>query len=205
MDTSVIHLQTQKFMQNTCWEQTGGPDRWKRICRTMQNSAGQRSLGENRSVSRTGPALRWWGYWMGAIVWIRREAFKSEELICGSLNGMRIRRSLLQSHIPWTGTQVPWKMQWLGAGVRDWGVISGQGLLLTAERWIEKMWGRRLWREKPVEESRAGMEARRYCGVTPRGWSHHHNLSVPTCYHQQLSNREAGPSNAGCAEPRVLV
>ena len=39
-----------------------------------------------------------------------------KRLICGSLNGMRIRQSLPQGYIPWTGTQVPWKAQWLGAG-----------------------------------------------------------------------------------------
>ena len=37
-----------------------------------------------------------------------------KQLICGSLNGMRIRQSLLQPYIPWTGTRVPWKGQWLG-------------------------------------------------------------------------------------------
>ena len=34
-DTSGIHLQTQKCMQNTSWEQTGVPDQWKRIYRIM--------------------------------------------------------------------------------------------------------------------------------------------------------------------------
>ena len=36
---------------------------------------------------------------------------------------------------------------------RDCGAIPGWGLLLTAERQMEGMWGRRLWWEKPVEES----------------------------------------------------
>ena len=40
-----------------------------------------------------------------------------KQLICGSLNGMRIRQSLPQSYIPQTGTQVPWKAKQLGAGV----------------------------------------------------------------------------------------
>ena len=39
-------------------------------------------------------------------------------------------------------------------------------------------------------------EARRYCLVTCRGWSHHHSLSLSTRQHWQLNNREAGPSNA---------
>ena len=46
-----------------------------------------------------------------------------KHLICGSLNGMRIRQSLPQPHIPQTGMRVPWKVQKLGAGVC--GVWSG--------------------------------------------------------------------------------
>ena len=38
-----------------------------------------------------------------------------KQLICGSLNGVRIRQSLLQPSQ--TGTQVPWKVQQLGARV----------------------------------------------------------------------------------------
>ena len=40
-----------------------------------------------------------------------------KELICGNLNEMRIRQSLPQPYIPQTGTWIPWKAQWLGAGV----------------------------------------------------------------------------------------
>ena len=43
-----------------------------------------------------------------------------KQLICGSLNGMRIIQSLPWPYIPQTGTQVPWKAQWLGPGV--WGL-----------------------------------------------------------------------------------
>ena len=42
---------------------------------------------------------------------------KVKQLICGSLNGMRIRQSLLQPYIPQTGMLVSWKAQRLGAGV----------------------------------------------------------------------------------------
>ena len=35
---------------------------------------------------------------------------------------MRIRQSLLQTYTPQRGTWVPWKVQWLGAGV--WGMWS---------------------------------------------------------------------------------
>ena len=40
-----------------------------------------------------------------------------KQLICGSLSGMRIRQSLPEPYIPWTGTLVPWKGQRLGSGV----------------------------------------------------------------------------------------
>ena len=40
-----------------------------------------------------------------------------EQLICGSLNEMRIRQSLLKPYIPQTGMRVPRKAQQLGAGV----------------------------------------------------------------------------------------
>ena len=80
---------------------------------------------------------------------------------------------------------------------RNCGAIPGRGLLLTAERWIEGMWGRRLWWEILVEESQAAMKTRQYCWVRHRGWSHH---ALLTPWHQQLSNREASPSNAWCPE-----
>ena len=34
------------------------------------------------------------------------------------VNGMRIRQSLPQPYIAQTGMSVPWKVQWLGAGVQ---------------------------------------------------------------------------------------
>ena len=40
---------------------------------------------------------------------------RGKQLICGRLNGMRIRQSLLQPSQ--TGMQAPWKVQWMGAGV----------------------------------------------------------------------------------------
>ena len=62
---------------------------------------------------------------------------------------------------------------------RDCGAIPGWELLLTEERWIEGMWGGRLWRKMPVEESQVAMEPRWYCWVTRRGWSYHHSRSFP--------------------------
>ena len=76
-----------------------------------------------------------------------------KQLICGSLNGMRIRQSLPQPYIPQTGAQAPWRAQQLELEFRDSGAIPGQGLLLTAERQTEGIRGRRLWLEMPVEET----------------------------------------------------
>ena len=58
-----------------------------------------------------------------------------KQVICGSLNGMRIRQSLLQPYMPRTGMQVPRKVQELE--FRDYGMFLEQGLLLTVDRWIE--------------------------------------------------------------------
>ena len=93
------------------------------------------------------------------------------------------------------GRRSSWQLEF-----RDCGAIPGRGLLLTAERRIEGMWGRRLWWEMPVEESRAAMEAKQCCWVTHSGWSHHHSLSLPTHQHRQQNNREAGPSNTSRTE-----
>ena len=45
MDTSGIHLQTQKILQNISCEQAGVPDHWKRKYRTIQNSVGEMKEG----------------------------------------------------------------------------------------------------------------------------------------------------------------
>ena len=83
-------------------------------------------MGKNRSIRRTGPALRGWGELNQGSNPTTGQLSESEEkhlrlrvkqLICGSLNGMRIRQSLPQPHIPQTGMQVCWKGQWLGAEV----------------------------------------------------------------------------------------
>ena len=194
MDTLGIHLQTQQRMQNTSWEQTGVPEQWKRTYRTTQNSVGQGTRGKNRSVSRTGPALGRRGNWNRGLIPTAGQLSESEEkhlrlrvkqLTCGSLNGMRIRQSLLATmhtldrgrSYPGQGCRSPGRHSGWELEFRDCGAIPGRRLLLTAERWIEGMWGRRLWWKISVVESQAAMEARRYCWVTRSGWSHHHSLS----------------------------
>ena len=76
-----------------------------------------------------------------------------KQLICGSLNGMRIRQSLLQPTYPGQECWSPGRPSGSELEFRDCGAISGQGLLLTVERQIEGLGGRRLWMEMLVEES----------------------------------------------------
>ena len=78
--------------------------------------------------------------------------------------------------------------------LRDCGAIPGRRLLLTVERWIQGMWGRRLWRkarqpwkQDDTAESHVGGGA---ITIAP----------LPTGQQPQLNNREAGPPNAWCTE-----
>ena len=111
-DISGLHLQTQKCMQNTNREPTGVPDQRKRIYRPPQNSVGWRNYGVKWSVSWTGSALSGWGNWSRSPMPTLGQLSESEEkhlrlrvkqMVCGSLNGMKIRQSLPQPYIPWTG------------------------------------------------------------------------------------------------------
>ena len=47
----------------------------------------------------------------------KHSKLRVKQPICGSLNGMRIRQSLLQPYKPQTGRRVLWKGKWLVAGV----------------------------------------------------------------------------------------
>ena len=58
------------------------------------------------------------------------------ELICDSINGMRIRQSLPQPYISQTGTWFPGRRSSWELEFRGCGAILGQGLLLTVERQI---------------------------------------------------------------------
>ena len=153
---------------------------------------------KNRSVSRTRTALSGWGNWrrgpsphMGQLSESEQQHWRlrGKRLIYGSLNGMRIRQSLLQPYIPQTGTQLPWKAQGLGAGAQGlWSNPRARAAVDCGERDQGDV------REETVVGSQAAMEARQCCWVTCRGWSHHRSLSLPTCQ-QQLNKTEAGPSN----------
>ena len=134
-----------------------------------------------------------------------------KQLICGSLNGMRIRQSLLQPYMPQIGTQVPWKAQHLGAGVQ---VLWSNPRARTAVDCRETDWGDE--REEIVVGDAGGGKP---CNPGSKVILLSHTqraepsllLSPLTRQHWQLNSRETGPSNACRTElqsrtpPRVLL
>ena len=107
-----------------------------------------------------------------------------KQLICGSLNGMRIRQSLPQSCIPRTGMRVPWKVQRLGARVREvWSDPRAKaavdfGEMNQGEVREETVMGIACWR-KGGQPRKQGDTAESFIDQ-----SHHHNLSLFTHKHQ---------------------
>ena len=126
VDTSGTHLQTQKCMQNTSWEQAGVPEQRKRMYRTTQNSIGGRNQGGKQECQQDWTCPWQVGGTEAGVQsphrgnWSESEEkhlrMRVKQLISGSLNGMRIRQSLPQPYIPQAGPQVPGKAQKLGAG-----------------------------------------------------------------------------------------
>ena len=169
-------------------------------CKTPQDEG---TRGKNRSVSRIGPALSGWGNRSRGPIPTAGQLSESEEkhlrlrvkqLMCGSLNGMRIRQSLPQPYIPRTETLVSWKPQQLGAGVQ--GLWSNPTVRAAVD-----------CGETDPGDVREEIVVGNACGGKPGnhgskgillshawGWGHHHSSFLPTG--QQLSNRETGPSNA---------
>ena len=101
-----------------------------------------------------------------------------KQLICGSLNGMRIRTCCSHTY-PGQGRRSPGSLSGWELEFRDCGAIPGAGLLWTTERRTEGTCGRRLWWEMPVEESRQPWKQ----GDTVEsrvGRSHHQPLSSHT-------------------------
>ena len=63
-----------------------------------------------------------------------------KQLICDSINGMRIRQSLLQPYRPGTGTRVSWKAQQLGTGEQGlWRNARARAAVDCRERRTEGM------------------------------------------------------------------
>ena len=203
-DTSGIHLQTQKCLQNTSWDLTGVHDQWEGIYRTTKFSRMKELGGGGRSVNRPGPALGGWENWSRCPIPTWEQLSGSEEkyfrvrvkqLICGGLNGMRIRQSLPQSH---TTDRDTGPLEGKAVGSWSLGIVEqpqGEGCCwLQRDGLIGCEGGDR------VGNACAGtpgtMEAREYCWVNRGGWSHHHSLSLCIQQHRQMNNREAGPSSA---------
>ena len=185
-------------------------------CKTQWDEG---TKGKNRSLSRTGPAPSGWGNWSKGLILTSRQLSESEEkhlrlrvkqLIYGSLNGMRIRHSLPQAHIPWTGILVSWKAQQLGAGVKElWSNPRVRGAVGCGET----DWGD-VREEIMVGNTSGGKPSSHGKGVTAEssvGGGAITIASLPTCQNWQLNNREAGPSNTWHTKlqsrtpPRVLL
>ena len=150
----------------------------------MQNSVNEGTRGKNRSVSRTGPALDRWGNWSRGPIPIQGQLSESEEkhlrprvkqLICGSLNGMRLWQTLPQPYIPQTEMLVSWKGQQLGVkglwsnpraraavdcGETDWGDVRNGGKCLWRK-------ARQLWKQGDTAESGVGVGAVTIASLAP--------------------------------------
>ena len=139
-----------------------------------------RTKRKNRSVSSTGPALGRWGNWSRGPIPTQGKLSESEEkhlrlrvkqLICGRLNGMRIRQSLPQPchTYPRQGHKSPrrhsdWELEF-----RDCGAIPGQGFC-----WLQRdrsrgceggdYGGKCLWR-KARQPSKQGDTAESHVGA----------------------------------------
>ena len=105
-----------------------------------------KEVGGKRRVSRTGPALGGWGHGSRGPVptWVPLEAeetvqgteekhsrLRVKQLICESLNGMRITETILAAAIcslgrGMQGRKVPWKAQGWELEHRDCGAIRGE-------------------------------------------------------------------------------
>ena len=145
-------------------------------CKTWQDDGNKRKKQNthththtNTGVIRLDQPLMVWGNWSGSLIPTLGQLSGAEEkhwrlkvkqLICDRLNGIRIRQSLLQPYVSWIWRQVPsgWELE-----CRDCRTIPEWELLLTAERWTEGTWGRRLWWEMLTEERQEVMEARWNC------------------------------------------
>ena len=125
---------------------------------------------------------------------------RMKQLLCGSLNGMKIRQSLLEPYICRAVMRVSLKGQQLGAAVlllsnlrvratvdcrgMDQGDVREEMMVGNARRGRK---ARQPWKQGNTAESCIGGGA-----ITI--------ASLSTRQHWQLNNREAGPSNTRCVE-----
>ena len=119
-----------------------------------------------------------------------------KQLICGSLNGMKIRLYLPQPYICWAGTRSPGKGSGWELEFRDHGAIPSATAAVDCretereEVREEIMVGNCLWRKarQPWKQGDTAESHVRGGAITI--------ASLSTCQHRQLNNREAGPSSA---------
>ena len=146
MDASEIHLQMQKFSQNTSWVLAGVPDHWNWIYRSTHNLVAQRKEGRRRRIRPVPEGGR-------AEAGVRsshlRQSVRTE--------GKQMRQSengaadlwqsewsenhgqyVSWSYIPWTGTQVHQNARPLEAG--RWELESNPRVR-TADRLQGDTWG----------------------------------------------------------------
>ena len=100
-----IHLQTQECVQDTSESRQEYLTRGKEYTEPHKTRQDEGTRGKNRSVSRSGPALSGWGNTSGQLSESEEKhlRLRGKQLICDSVNGMRIRQSLLQPYMPRTG------------------------------------------------------------------------------------------------------
>ena len=123
------------------------------------------------------------------------ELISLKQLICGSLNGMRIRHSLPQSY---TSDRDTGHLEGTAVGSRILGIVEqsqGKGCY-----WLQRYglmgceggyWGAKcLWRNTR-HHGRKGN-----CQVNHSPFSHHHSLFLPTHQHRLLNNIEPDQSSA---------
>ena len=93
-----VHAEYQLRADRRIWPVEENPQNHSKLSRTKELG------GKNRSVSRTAPALSGWGNWSRGPIPTgqlsqseeKHLRLRGKQLICGSLNGMRIRQSLPQ-------------------------------------------------------------------------------------------------------------
>ena len=141
LSDTAVHAEHQLRVDRSTWPVE------KNIYINLAKLGRMKELGRITCVSRTGPTLGDWGNWSRGPIPTSGQSSESEEkhlqlrvkqLIYGSLNGMRIRQSLMQPYIPWTGMLVPWKAQQLEAGVRS---CEEQPRVKAAADCGERDWG----------------------------------------------------------------
>ena len=149
--------------------------------------------GKTRSVSRTGPALSWWGNWSRGLIphwgnlWVRGETFKAESETADLWQPKWNENQTVLAAAIHTLDRDIGSLEGAMAGRWSLGIVEqsqGEGccwLQRDRSRGCEQedYGGKCLWRkpEQPWKQSNTS-ESR------SSGWYHHHSLSLPTLQHR---------------------